>query len=155
MEQMRLDLHTLNGRAVKSEARATELEKQLEHSTSQVRVAESKYLLLYEETQTLKQRLATCVFCDGEIEQRVINARKNVLRYMDALHSKVVMSQNTVRESFCGSFATPFQRLQTFFTQEVAPVSKFVDYSRFEVLIELCESISECETASKVGSTCW
>lgn len=55
------------------DARAKELEKHLEHSASQLRVAESKYLLLYDDAQTLRLRLATSVSFIGEMEQHVIN----------------------------------------------------------------------------------
>lgn len=47
-------------------------------------VAIWKYLLLSDETQTLKQPISTDVSCDEKIKQRSINARKDFLRYMDA-----------------------------------------------------------------------
>lgn len=71
-----------------------------------MRVAESKYSISYDEAQPLKQRLATGVSYDGEEVQCLNNASKDVLEYTDALHAKVVKSQNNVRESFCSSFAS-------------------------------------------------
>lgn len=61
------------------------------------------------------------------MEQRLIKASKDVLRYMDALHAKAVKSQNIVRKLFCGSFASLAQQLQTLLTQEVVAVSKSAD----------------------------
>lgn len=87
------------------------MKEQLEQSTWQARAAESKYLLLYDEAQTLKQQLTTRVCCNGEMEQRLINANKNALGYMNALYSKTVKSQITVRELFLGRFASFAQRL--------------------------------------------
>lgn len=42
-------------------------------------VAVFKYLLLYDVTQALKQKIARGVSCEGEMEQRFINASKDVL----------------------------------------------------------------------------
>lgn len=106
MEQARAVIDALNARMVKLDARALELETQLRYSASQVVVPESEYSLPYELTQMLKQRLATGVTCDKTIEQSLSNARKDVMRYVNALHSIAVKSQNTFMESFCGSFAT-------------------------------------------------
>lgn len=53
-EEARLELDAENVRVSKLEACATELEKRSEHSASQVHVAETKYLFLYYEAQTLK-----------------------------------------------------------------------------------------------------
>lgn len=85
-----------------------------------------KYSLLYAESQTLMQRMATVVSRDGEMEQCLIKASKDVLEYMDVLLAKAVKSQNTFRESFRGSCASLVQWFQTLFTQEVAAVSKSV-----------------------------
>lgn len=90
VEKACVELNAWNARLPEMEAYASELKKQLEQSAPQVRIAESKYSLLYDETQTLKQRLATDMFCDGEREQRLINASKHDLRYMDTLHAKPV-----------------------------------------------------------------
>lgn len=91
---------------VELEARATELEKNLEQSASQARVSDFIYSLLYDVAQVLKQRLATGVFCDEEMEQQLINACKDVSGYVDVLYLKAVPSQNAVMESFHGSFKT-------------------------------------------------
>lgn len=58
-------------------------------------------------------------------------------------------SHNTVRVSSRGSFSSPVQRLQTLSMQEVAAVSKSVEDSGREALIELHESISEFEAAAE------
>lgn len=92
-------------------ARATELEKQLEQSASEVRDAESKYSPLFDGAQTLKQRTVTGVSCNVEMERCLIGASKDVLGYMDVLHSKAVNSQNTVGESCCGCFVSFVQRI--------------------------------------------
>lgn len=54
VEQARTKVDIWNARAEELGDRATELEKQLEHSALQDPVAESKYSLFYDETQTLK-----------------------------------------------------------------------------------------------------
>lgn len=102
-----------------------------------MRVSEASSLLLYDESQTLKQQLATGASCDAEMEQSSVNASKNVLRYMDALHSMAAKSRNTIRESFCGSFASLVWQLQTLLKQEVAAVSKLVDDYVREIMIDL------------------
>lgn len=83
---------------------ATEFDNQLKQRTLQVRFVESKYLLLYDEAQTLKHRLAMSVLCDVGMEQRWCNGSRDVLGYIDALHSKEVISTTSVRESFHGIF---------------------------------------------------
>lgn len=100
---------------------------QLGHSAWQVPVAESLYLLFYEEAETLKQRLDTDVFCDVEMEQSLISASNGVLGYMDVQHLKAVNSQNTLRESFRGPFELLAQRQKTQFRLEVVAVSKSVN----------------------------
>lgn len=124
----------------KLEARATELENQLEQSASQVFVAESKYLLLYDEAQT------TGISCDGEMKQLLINTSRDVLRYMDGHHSKAVKSKNTFTESFRGSIASLVQLVHILFTKEIA---KSVGDAGREGMIEIRESIIECEAAAK------
>lgn len=117
-------------------------------------------MLPYDEARMLKQRLATGVSCDGEMEQYLINASKDVLGYMVALHANEVMSQNNVRKSFRGSFTSLVQWIQTVFTQKFAAVSKSLNDSGRETIIEFCRSISECEVAAKgrldrlVGGDC-
>lgn len=147
--QARAEFGVRNTRVAGLEARAIELENQLEQSPSQVRVAEFKYWISCNESLTLKQELAMGISCGAEIEQLLMNGSKVVLGYMDALHLKAVKSQNTVRESFRGSFAPLVQRLQTSFTQEVAVASRVVDDSGCEALIGHCGRISECEAAVK------
>lgn len=51
MDLARVESDARNARQAELEARATELEKQIEHIASQARVAESKYLLLNDENQ--------------------------------------------------------------------------------------------------------
>lgn len=102
-----------------SKPRVKALKKQLEHNASRVRVAESKYWLLYDKGQTLKQRLATGVASNGEIEQRMNNASIDVLRNMNVLHLKVVQSQNAVREWFRG-IELLARRLHTLFPEVIA-----------------------------------
>lgn len=114
-----------------------------------MRVTESAYLLLYIDTFTVKQRLATNVSCNREPELRLINSSKDVLEYMDALYSKEVKSQNTVKEPFPDNLASLFQRVQNLFTREVARVSKSVDYFKREELVQRFQSIFECETAAE------
>lgn len=125
------------------EARAIKLEKELEQRRSQVHFAESKYLLLLDEAQSLKQRMATGVSCDAEMEKRLVTTDKNVLGYMDVLHSKAAKFENTDSESFRGSFESLYQRFQTLLTQEVAAIFKSVEDSDSEGLTEFCGSISE------------
>lgn len=110
-------------------------------------VVKFKYSHVYDEVQTLKQRLATNVLYNGEMEQRLINASKDELGYMDPLHLKAVMSQGTVMESLPGNFVLHVQSLQTLSTNEVVAVSDFINDAGHETLIDLCKSISECETA--------
>lgn len=110
--------------------------------------AKSKYSLLYDEAQKLGLQLATDVSSTAEMKQRLINARKDVLGYMDALHLKAVMSQNTIKESFCGNFASLVQRLQTVFMLEVAAVPKSAIDSGREALIHLRRSILKREMAA-------
>lgn len=69
--------------------------------------------------------------------------------FMDVFHSKLVKSQNTIRDLFRDNFASLVQRLRTIFTSEAAPVSQPVDDTGREPIIELHESISECEAAGK------
>lgn len=80
----------------------------------------------------------------------MINAIKNVLEYVDALHSKVIKTLNTTRESFRGSFSSHVQREQILFTLEVAAVSKPFVNSVGEILLKLRERILECEAVAKV-----
>lgn len=65
-----------------------------------MRVADSKYSLLHEKTQTPIHRLATVVFYEGKMEQRLINGSRDALGYMDALHAKSLKSQNIFTNSF-------------------------------------------------------
>lgn len=95
--QPRVELDSQSELVVGLEAQTLELEKQLEYEASQVRGAASKYSPLYDELQTMKQRLYRSVSCDREMEQRLINTSKDVLENMDVVHLKVVKSQNTVR----------------------------------------------------------
>lgn len=67
-EQAHVDLDVRSVHVTKLEARTIELQKKLEQSASHVRVAESRYSLLCYVAQTLKQRLATSAFYDGEME---------------------------------------------------------------------------------------
>lgn len=62
------------------------------------------------------QRLASDVSCDAELEQRLINAGKEVLGFMITIHLKAVKFQNSVSKSFRGSFAWLVHRLQILFT---------------------------------------
>lgn len=78
MAQARVELGARNTRVPELEARTIDLGIQLEQSASQVRIDESKYSILYDESQTLKKRLAMGVFVDAEMEQRLINASKDV-----------------------------------------------------------------------------
>lgn len=126
-----------------------EVEKQSEQSASQIRVSDSNYLLLYDLTQSLMARLATCVSWNGEIEQHLINSKRDVLGNMDALHAKAEKSKITVRESFQNSFALLVYWIQTLFTEEIAAVSRSIDDAGREELNELRGSISECEVAAK------
>lgn len=71
-------------------------------------MVEFKYLLLYDEVQTLEQVLATGASCDGKTEQRLINARKNVLGCIDLAHLKAVEFSYCVRKSYSGNFAFLF-----------------------------------------------
>lgn len=50
MNQASVKLDARNARVAEPDARAKEVEKQLEHSVSQMRVAECKFLLLHDET---------------------------------------------------------------------------------------------------------
>lgn len=59
-------------------------------------------------------------------------------------------SQNTVEEALRCSFELLFQREQTLFTQEFSAVSKSVDESGYEALIEPHKSSSEREAGSKI-----
>lgn len=113
MEQTCIELVALDTRVGKLEARAMELEKELLVCASQLCVVESKYLLIYDEMETLKQQLAMSVSCNGETKWRLSNVIQDVLGYLIALHSKAVKSQNTARKPFCGSLALLGQRVQT------------------------------------------
>lgn len=144
-----MKLNAQNAYVVKLGAYVTDLEKQPEQSAFQVHVVKLKYLLLYVEAQKLKQRLVTDVSCNAEMEQSSMNASKNVLGYMDALHLMVVKSEVAVRESFRGSYASLVLRLQTLFTQEVAAVSKSADDSVWKALFELFMRISQFEAGGK------
>lgn len=114
-----------------------------------MQVVESKDFHLYDESQTLKLRLALCVSCDGEMGQCLISASKDVLVYLDAPHLKAVKSQFNFRESFHGGFTLLVQCLQTLFTQGIAAAFKSVDEFEREALVELCGSISKCKAATK------
>lgn len=122
--------------------------KELEHSVLQVRVAESEYLHLYDETKKLMQRLGAGFFCAGEMVQRLISASDNVLGCRDVIHVKAAKSRNTVMGLLLGNFASFVQRLQTLFTQEIAEISKSFHDSGHEPLSMVCESIFECEAAA-------
>lgn len=67
----------------------------------------------------------------------IINASRDVLGNLDALHLKEAKYQNTDRKSIQGSFASLVQRLKTLFIEEVAAVSKLADSSGREALIML------------------
>lgn len=88
---------------------ASQLEMQLEQGPLQVRITESKYLLLYDGAQALKLRLATGASCNGEIEFCLIRASKDVLGYTEALLTKTVKFHYTVRKSFWNRFASLIQ----------------------------------------------
>lgn len=154
-EQVGMQLCSRNARVAKLKARAIELEKQQKQSASQGRVAESKYSRLCVETQMLRQGLSTGFSCDEGMEQRFINVSKDVLGCMDALHSMAAKSQNTVRESFWGSFISCVQRLKAFSTLEIAAVFMSADDNGGEGLIELCKSSSACDAAAKGHLTDW
>lgn len=113
-----------------------------------MRVAESKYLLLDDEALTLKYRLATGVFCNVEMKECVNSAGKDVLDYMNTLHSKGVKSQNTVRKLFCGNLALLVHWLQTLFTQKVSVVFISVDNAGCEASFKLSGSICDYEVAA-------
>lgn len=58
------------------------------------RVSQSpKDLIPSDEIQTLKLRLVTNVSCHREMEQRLINASDNTLRYINAHHSLAMKLQ--------------------------------------------------------------
>lgn len=78
VEQVGVELDARDARVTELEACAKKLTYSLEHSASRKCVAECKCLLLYHETESLKQRLATDVSCDGKTEQCFINANKVV-----------------------------------------------------------------------------
>lgn len=111
-------------------------------------VAESKYSLFNDQTQTLKQQLETNISCNREMEQRSINASKVVLEHMDALHPKALKSRITIKESYSGCFSSLASRLQTILTQKVAAVSKSIN-AFCETVIEFWGSISKCEAVTK------
>lgn len=92
VEQVLVDFYAWSSRVAILVVCATEMESQLKQSTSQERAAESIYSLLYDESQALKQLLATGVFCKQKMEQGLINASKHVLGYMDAPNLKAVWS---------------------------------------------------------------
>lgn len=58
MDQARIELEARNARVVEVGALATKLEKQIEHSSSNVRESDSKRLFLNYGTWMLTQRLA-------------------------------------------------------------------------------------------------
>lgn len=149
VDQARVEIDAQKDHAAKMETCSMEMEKEVEQSVSQVCVAESKYLLLFSKTQTLKQRLVTGVSWDGGMEKCLINASKAVLGYMDEHHSKAVKSQVIVEELFCDSFAWFVQRFQILILQDVAALFKFVDDSVSASFINLCGSISEFEAAAR------
>lgn len=63
-----VDLDAWSARVMESMARAIALDRQPEKSASQVRAFDSKYSLLYDKAQMLKQGLAKGVSCDGELQ---------------------------------------------------------------------------------------
>lgn len=136
-------------RVAKLEACVENFEKRLEQSASRVRGAGFNYLRSYNESQTLKRRLATRVSCNGKMEQQLIIASMDVLGNLYVLFSKTVRSQTTIRESFCGSFVSFYERLQTLFTQKIAGGSNSVDAFGRNALFELRGSISKCMAATK------
>lgn len=77
------------------------------------------------------QQFATCVSCDAEIEQCLINASNDGLGYMDAPDSNAKQSQNIIKASFCGSFWSLVQWLQALFMQEIADVTEWALVVRF------------------------
>lgn len=101
-EEACLQLNAWNALVGELKVRATELEKQIEPSASQVRVSESKYLLIYDKTYMMRQLLVMGVSCNGETEQRLTNANKDVFGYINAVYAETEKSQNTIRESFRG-----------------------------------------------------
>lgn len=62
-----------NSRLVERNGRAMELEKQLVYFATKVYIAESKYLLPWGETQTLKHEITTGVSTDEDMEQCFVN----------------------------------------------------------------------------------
>lgn len=133
--QTHVELDASDARVALLEAHAIELEKQLEQIASKVGFAKSKYSLHDDEVQKKKQLLATAVFCNGETEQRVLNATKDVSGRVGAFYQEAVKSQNTFRESFQGSSASIVYWLQILLTQETAAISKSIDDSGREALI--------------------
>lgn len=73
---MRLDIW--NPSVVELDACVEDLKKRIEHNSSQMRVAESQYLLLIDKAQMLKLRLATGVSGNGRMEQRLTDASMDV-----------------------------------------------------------------------------
>lgn len=65
VEQARVQLDARNAHVVELEALPTKLEKQLEQSAPKVHVAQSKYLLPYDDAQTLKEQSAKGVSYNG------------------------------------------------------------------------------------------
>lgn len=55
MEQVRMELNAWSPHVAELKAFATELKRQLVQGVSQVREAESKYFLPFDETQTLRK----------------------------------------------------------------------------------------------------
>lgn len=72
-----------------------------------------------------------------------------MLGFVDAFHANAAKFQNTVRESFQGSFVSLVWKLQILFTQEVVAAPSYIDISERKALVDLRGSISECGAAAK------
>lgn len=71
VQQTRVGIEVENARVEDFVGCTAELEKQLEQSSLQKCIAESKYSLLFDEAQMLEQTLATGVYCNGVMKQRL------------------------------------------------------------------------------------
>lgn len=73
-----MKFYAWNAQVAELDARCIEIERKLEQSALPGGVAESKYLLLYNEAQTLKSRLAMGVSSNEKMDQRTIKPSKDV-----------------------------------------------------------------------------